>query len=644
MARQAILNANASLYLDGNAGYFTVPITPDPTGFSFGMWIKTGKRTSGSTTVYMSSTSAAFTDGFAFSRAIGRGSIDFVGYNSTNSINSNNLNTGPLSDGVWAHTVVTYLPSGECKIYVNGQLANTVTATGTIVTGTTSIYVGRRSHGATFAGLNANQLVWHNTTTPWTAQQVQDLYNKGTIPTGATAVYPLSEGAGSIAYDTSGNGNNGTITSGTWTRDTPTKTRKLVNNNLVYNGDFEIAPPTATNVATTTGGRYVDGTAGGSAPSAQSVFGWIMWNYTGSYAAQFDYSVKRDGIASMKISTTATASTVGLRVSIHNDPSFKHNNIPVLPSTSYTASGWVKTSLISGSATTGARLLFVTSTGTGDVTTVNAVASIVTTTDWTQYSVTFTTAATARFITPVLQILGNDGAATLIMDAWFDDIQLYPTTPVTRNALTFARQPVDELVRNGDFEYAPAFTAATNTAARWIDGTAAGTDSTTGIYGWYVGAKGGSVATKFDTTEPITGTSSLKVSTLNTGARIEVYSFSSPVAGKKATLIPALPSTSYTLTYSMKTNYVSGDAPGVDIGIFEYNGAGTNVASTRSTAVKTTTSSTSYTLTKTTAATTAFIGIVIILEGSTGAGTLIMDAWFDNISLKLTTPTGRSAA
>ena len=27
-----------------------------------------------------------------------------------------------------------------------------------------------------------------------------------------------------------------------------------------------------------------------------------------------------------------------------------------------------------------------------------------------------------------------------------------------------------------------------------------------------------------------------------------------------------------------------------------------------------------------------------------GDGTLIMDAWFDNVSLKLTTPTGRSAA
>jgi len=434
MARQTIQNSNASLYLDGNAGYFTVPITPDPTGFSFGMWVNTAKKTAFSTSVLASSNSGSFTDGIMLLRnTTVTNKIQFLGYNSTNIM----FTVGGVAlEKTWVHFAATYLPSGTCKAYINGELVETVTATGSIATGTTSIYFGRRANTAVFAGMNANQLVWHNTTTPWTAEQVLALYQSGTVPTGATAVYPLSEGAGTVAYDTSGNGNNGTITSGTWTKDTPTKTRKLVNNNLVYNGDFEIAPPAATNVATTTGGRYVNGTAGGSAPSAQSVFGWIMWNYIGSYAAQFDYSVKRDGIASMKISTTATASTVGLRVSIHNDPSFKHNNIPVLPSTSYTASGWVKTSLISGSATTGARLRFATSTGTGDVTTVDAVASIVTTTDWTQYSVTFTTAATARFITPVLQILGNDGAGTLIMDAWFADIQLYPTTPVTRNVAT----------------------------------------------------------------------------------------------------------------------------------------------------------------------------------------------------------------
>lgn len=436
MARQTIQNSNASLYLDGNAGYLTVPITPAPTGFNFGAWIKTGKRTGSSTSILISSNSAAFTDGFYLGRGNGRGDIEFVGYNSTNPVNTT-LRTGNVSDGVWAHVAVTYLPSGVCNIYLNGVLANTVTATNTITTGTTSVYVGKRSYTAAFAGLNASQLVWHNTTTPWTAAQVLALYQSGTVPTGATAVYPLSEGAGTVAYDTSGNGNNGTITSGTWTRDTPTKTRKLVNNNLVYNGDFEIAPPAATNVATTAGDRWIDGTAGGTSILNDRIFGWGFWNYTGSYAAKFDTSVKYSGTASMKISTTATGSTAGVRVALSGYTNQKQMLIPILPSTSYTYSVQVKTNVVSGSATTGARVQFVAATGAlGNGTTTTVVTGLITTQDWTQYTGTFTTAATDRFITPSLQIIGNDGTGTLIMDMWIDDIQLYPTTPVTRNIAT----------------------------------------------------------------------------------------------------------------------------------------------------------------------------------------------------------------
>lgn len=428
MARTAIQNANASLYMDGSAGYFTIPITPSPTGFSFGLWIKTGKRTAASTSIFASSNSAAFTDGFYLGRGNGRGDIEFIGYNTTNPVNPP-LRTGNVSDSVWAHVAVTYLPSGSCSIYLNGALASTVTATNTISTGTATIYVGRRSYAATFAGLNANNLVWHNTTTPWTAQQVSDLYN-GTVPTGATAVYPLSEGAGSIAYDTSGNGNDGTITSGTWTRDTPTKTRKAVGGNMVFNGDFEIAP--VVNVPTTTQYRWIDGTASGnSVPTI--IFGWGLESLTGTGGAQFDTSVKYSGNASMKLSTSAVSSTV--EVSQKANSSFINSTIPVLPSTSYTATCRIKTNITSGTATTGAQLRAIELQGNNSSTAAtNTIASgIVTTQDWTQYTATFTTASNTRFIKMVCRLI-NDGAATLIGDAYFDDITLTLTTPETRTA------------------------------------------------------------------------------------------------------------------------------------------------------------------------------------------------------------------
>ena len=241
----------------------------------------------------------------------------------------------------------------------------------------------------------------------------------------------------------------------------------------------------------------------------------------------------------------------------------------------------------------------------------------------------------------------NDGTGTTAADQSGNGVDFTLTTPTwstdtatgKRAANTFPqRKTPDNLLSNGNFEYAPPFTAATTTTARWIDGTSGGSSATTGPYGWYIGAKGGSVAASFDSTAPLSGANSLKLSTTATASSIQVYSFSSGNPGKKLTLIPALPNTTYTMTFSMKTNVVSGSATGVNAGIFEYDGQGTNVTSLRTTAVNTTTDKTFYTVTKTTSSTTRFIGAVIILEGSDGAGTLIMDAWFDDITLTTTAP------
>jgi hypothetical protein len=148
----------------------------------------------------------------------------------------------------------------------------------------------------------------------------------------------------------------------------------------------------------------------------------------------------------MKISTLSTGSTIGLAINADSVASWRLNNIPVLPSTSYTASLWMKTQLNSGSATTGARYFIQEYNGTGatSVTTTNVVTGVVTTTDWTYYTLTFTTNSATRYINPKISINGNDGAATLIMDAWFDDITLTPTTATTRTALTKSRVKIQE--------------------------------------------------------------------------------------------------------------------------------------------------------------------------------------------------------
>jgi hypothetical protein len=211
------------------------------------------------------------------------------------------------------------------------------------------------------------------------------------------------------------------------------------------------------------------------------------------------------------------------------------------------------------------------------------------------------------------------------MDAWFDDIEIKEVIP--------QRKTPDNLLSNGNFEYAPPFTAVTTTNARWIDGTSGGSSATTGPYGWYIGARLGSAAASFDSTAPLSGTNSLKLSTTATASRIEVYSFSSTAIGKKLTAIPALPNTTYTITFSMKTNVVSGSATGISAGFYEYDGTGAVVTGNMTGSVNTTTDKKVYTVTKTTSSTTRFIGAVIVLLGENGAGTLIMDAWFDDITL-----------
>jgi hypothetical protein len=351
-------------------------------------------------------------------------------YDGVNNPVAQSANT--YTDNEW-HTFIGVRDGTSLKLYIDGSLAGSTTSTINDCDESSNISMfGNGTKGVFSEGFV--------TLTAMTATEVMNHEINNTLPVSCLAILPCNEGAGSIAYDTSGNANNGTITSPTWTRDAPSKTRKAVNGNLVFNGDFEIAPPFT---AATTGHIWIDGTAAGS---SNALFGWVYYNWTGTHQAQFDTSVKRIGNASMKISTLSTGSTIGLAINADSVASWRLNNIPVLPSTSYTASLWMKTQLNSGSATTGARYFIQEYNGTGatSVTTTNVVTGVVTTTDWTYYTLTFTTNSATRYINPKISINGNDGAATLIMDAWFDDITLTPTTATTRTALTKSRVKIQE--------------------------------------------------------------------------------------------------------------------------------------------------------------------------------------------------------
>lgn len=199
------------------------------------------------------------------------------------------------------------------------------------------------------------------------------------------------------------------------------------------------------------------------------------------------------------------------------------------------------------------------------------------------------------------------------------------------------------LVKNFGFEYAPAFVAATTGSNKWVDGTAAGSVSND-IYGWKTDG-GNSHSSQFDNSNSNTGTYSMKLSTLAVASYNETRGNASGYNTAATEGFPMQPNTAYTFTFWMKTNYVSGDSTsGAHVDLLEANSAGTSGAEHSSSAIKTTTGWTQYTLNFTTAASCARGHVELRIYGHTGLATLIMDAWFDDISVTPTTNTVRSLA
>lgn len=328
---------------------------------------------------------------------------------------------------LWSRIVIT-ATSNNIKCYLNGVLVGTNTAK-TIKSPTGTIRLGETNTSPT----GFSDFILENGVL-WTQEQVTADYLAGNGASSPTARLPLDEGVGAVAYDKSGNGNNGTITSGSsWTRDTPRKKRTTVNDNMIYNGDFSIAPPT--NVPQTSAYKWLDGTAAGKIVNGTNVSndrvpGIYFWDIQSSGAIMIDTTNKFNGKNSLKVSTTATNAYVITSLGDFN----RDDYIPVLPNTSYTYSFWMKTNYVSGDGVSGAYIDFVRLTGARGGSSVLRSTTVKTTTDWTQYTGTFTTASDRRYIVVRPTVEGSTGTATLIMDAWFADIQLRPTTAITRTA------------------------------------------------------------------------------------------------------------------------------------------------------------------------------------------------------------------
>lgn len=134
--------------------------------------------------------------------------------------------SGMLNKDTWYHGVFTWNGT-DAALYINGiSQAATTPSPSSSVGG--ALGIGRRGDAATqlFQGSLAEVCLWNRALS---TAEVEALYYTGAIPSsGLVGKYLLNEGSGATALDTSGLGNNGTITGGTYTSYAPLKTRAAV--------------------------------------------------------------------------------------------------------------------------------------------------------------------------------------------------------------------------------------------------------------------------------------------------------------------------------------------------------------------------------------------------------------------------------
>ncbi|HJP81449.1 MAG TPA: LamG domain-containing protein [Candidatus Saccharimonadales bacterium] len=335
----------------------------------------------------------------------------------------------PVNSG-W-HDFVWTDNNGICKLYIDGVLDATnfnYTPSGVYTFNRSSLgFIDRFSPASFYRGSLSAFRVYNRVLSD---QDAANFHAMQSPSDGLVGHWMLDEGAGAVAYDTV-NGNHGVVAGASYTSDSPSLGRP--SSNLIYNGSVDYAPklnsPTNTNV------RWIDGTAGGSITN--DLFGWALAALTGSGSAMFDSSKKNSGTYSLKLSTTAVASEVNVygTTTPATPAGVKAKGIPVTPGVSYTGSVYIETLANGGSAASGAQLDFVERMADGTYVTSNIVTAGAVTSPMQKYSITFTPNASTRYITPKLIVKGNNGANTLIMDAWFDDITLTQTNPPSRQLI-----------------------------------------------------------------------------------------------------------------------------------------------------------------------------------------------------------------
>ena len=414
-----------------------LPLYSSNTAYTILAWVKPSNNLGAqANTIYADGSTAGTSPVMWFSISNSNSRISLTIRNDATTTLKSLEGASTLPRNQWVKVALTD-NNGTVKLYVDGvedatSVAGTFnyTRTGTFTMNTATW--GARTTNTTSFYLNGSLSNGRLYKTALTLDQINQAFNGGE-PDAANRVgkYEFQEGAGTTAYDSSGNNNHGTITNGTFTSDVPTKKRGVVGGNLVYNGDFEYAPPFV--AATTTTNTWIDGMAAGS--TTNNLFGWGYQVNSGTGSAVFDTATLYNNKPMLKITSAAGASLFSSVARNNSAANVKLYGIPVLPNTSYTFTVVIKTNVLLGAADRGAYARAEEFNGAGSSVASNDTTFVKTTTDATVYTKVFTTSATTRYVAPQCYNRCSDGTGTLALEAWFADITLTPTVNTTRTAV-----------------------------------------------------------------------------------------------------------------------------------------------------------------------------------------------------------------
>jgi hypothetical protein len=206
-----------------------------------------------------------------------------------------------ISDGSWHHVVTTY-DGASFRIYTDGVLRNTGAATGTVVVQADNEFnFGRLgTFGAYFSGSLDEVRIYNRALG---ANEITRLYNAGSSKlmgstteagTGLIGHWKLDDRAGARALDSSGSGNNGTLTNGpAWVSARlagglsldGTNDYIVTQSNTGLSSDPSVTMSAWVNLTDTTGG-YVMAVGNGSVPVSNIYF---YVNSTTIYAAPDEF-------------------------------------------------------------------------------------------------------------------------------------------------------------------------------------------------------------------------------------------------------------------------------------------------------------------------------------------------------------------